>query len=104
MFTSYCILPTAVERLLSTATAHTQAQVPDSVAKKYMDKLLDRRCCIRNPTALTSQCLDSCLEKRHNTINIHVFSCYSRSGGGVVDYKYLSCVYGVDRKICHEGH
>ena len=20
------------------------------------------------------------------------------------DYKYLSCVYGVDRKICHEGH
>ena len=19
-------------------------------------------------------------------------------------YKYLSCVYGVDRKICHEGH
>ena len=22
----------------------------------------------------------------------------------VWDYKYLSCVYGVDRKICHEGH
>ena len=22
----------------------------------------------------------------------------------VRDYKYLSCVYGVDRKICHEGH
>ena len=20
------------------------------------------------------------------------------------DYKYLLCVYGVDRKICHEGH
>ena len=20
------------------------------------------------------------------------------------DYKYLSCVYGVDRKICHKGH
>ena len=20
------------------------------------------------------------------------------------DNKYLSCVYGVDRKICHEGH
>ena len=20
------------------------------------------------------------------------------------DYKYLSWVYGVDRKICHEGH
>ena len=20
------------------------------------------------------------------------------------DYKYLSCVCGVDRKICHEGH
>ena len=20
------------------------------------------------------------------------------------EYKYLSCVYGVDRKICHEGH
>ena len=20
------------------------------------------------------------------------------------DYKYLSCVYSVDRKICHEGH
>ena len=19
-------------------------------------------------------------------------------------YKYLSCVYGVDRKICHKGH
>ena len=19
-------------------------------------------------------------------------------------YKYLSCVFGVDRKICHEGH
>ena len=22
----------------------------------------------------------------------------------VVEYKYLSWVYGVDRKICHEGH
>ena len=22
----------------------------------------------------------------------------------VRDNKYLSCVYGVDRKICHEGH
>ena len=22
----------------------------------------------------------------------------------VLEYKYLSCVYGVDRKICHEGH
>ena len=22
----------------------------------------------------------------------------------VGEYKYLSCVYGVDRKICHEGH
>ena len=22
----------------------------------------------------------------------------------VMEYKYLSYVYGVDRKICHEGH
>ena len=22
----------------------------------------------------------------------------------VLEYKYLSWVYGVDRKICHEGH
>ena len=26
------------------------------------------------------------------------------SSGRMRDYKYLSCVYGVDRKICHEGH
>ena len=25
-------------------------------------------------------------------------------GNKVKYYKYLSCVYGVDRKICYEGH
>ena len=23
---------------------------------------------------------------------------------GILEYKYLSWMYGVDRKICHEGH
>ena len=26
------------------------------------------------------------------------------SKGNRKEYKYLSCVYGVDRRICHEGH
>ena len=26
------------------------------------------------------------------------------NGNVMLEYKYLSWVYGVDRKICHEGH
>ena len=39
-----------------------------------------------------------CKSENEGTVNLDG-AVYS-----VRDYKYLSCVYGVDRKICHEGH